>query len=251
MRMNAENTCGKQNSEMNFVTLGKHSYKLMPSENVITELLRSVPAGVKVVAVSKTKPPEEILKVYNSGHRIFGENRVQELISKSQVLPGDIEWHLVGHLQTNKVRYIAGFISMIHSVDSLKLLLSVNAEAQKAGRVIDVLLQVYIADEETKFGLERSELISILSSPEIKTLNNTRIRGLMGIASFTDDKEKIRSEFKSLHSLFEECKSSFFQGISSFSEISMGMSGDFRIAVEEGATILRIGSLIFGERNYQ
>jgi PLP dependent protein len=220
------------------------------SENEISAFLKSVPEKVKVVAVSKTKPPEEILKVYNTGHRIFGENRVQEMISKAGQLPGDIQWHLVGHLQSNKVKHIAGFVSLIHSVDSLKLLKVIDQEAFKANRIIDVLLQVYIAAEETKYGLDRDELIELVSSPVIKSLKNVNIRGLMGIASFTEDIDRVRAEFIGLRGLFEFCRQKYFKESDTFSEISMGMSGDYKIAIEEGATIIRIGSLIFGERNY-
>lgn len=190
------------------------------------------------------------MAVYNAGHRIFGENRVQELTTKYEQLPGDIEWHLIGHLQSNKVKYIAKFVSMIHSIDSLKLLQTVNQEASKAQRIIDVLLQVYIAREETKFGLGRDEISEILLSPEIKTLENIRIRGLMGIASFTEDQEQVRAEFRQLKEIFDFCRESYFADKSYFTEISMGMSGDYKIAIEEGASIIRVGSLLFGERNY-
>jgi len=202
------------------------------------------------VAVSKTKPVEDILTVYNTGHKIFGENRVQELIGKFEILPRDIEWHLIGHLQSNKVKHIAHFVHLIHSVDSMKLLVAINHEAVKAKRIIDVLFQVYIAREETKFGLDKQELVEILSSPEIHTLENVRIRGLMGIATFTEDMSQIRSEFGTLKKLFDFCKQNFFGNSDTFSELSMGMSGDYKIAIEEGATIIRVGSLLFGERNY-
>ena len=220
------------------------------SENHIKSFLASVPKEVKVVAVSKTKPVEDILTVYNTGHKIFGENRVQELIGKFEILPRDIEWHLIGHLQSNKVKHIAHFVHLIHSVDSMKLLVAINHEAVKAKRIIDVLFQVYIAREETKFGLDKQELVEILSSPEIHTLENVRIRGLMGIATFTEDMSQIRSEFGTLKKLFDFCKQNFFCNSDTFSELSMGMSGDYKIAIEEGATIIRVGSLLFGERNY-
>ena len=202
------------------------------------------------MAVSKTKPVEDILTVYNTGHKIFGENRVQELIGKFEILPRDIEWHLIGHLQSNKVKHIAHFVHLIHSVDSMKLLVAINHEAVKAKRIIDVLFQVYIAREETKFGLDKQELVEILSSPEIHTLENVRIRGLMGISTFTEDMSQIRSEFGTLKKLFDFCKQNFFGNSDTFSELSMGMSGDYKIAIEEGATIIRVGSLLFGERNY-
>ncbi len=220
------------------------------SNSSIKEFLDTVPKNVKLVAVSKTKPNEEIMAVYNTGHKIFGENRVQELIGKYEQLPKDIEWHLVGHLQSNKVKYLAKFVHLIHSIDSLKLLVTVNQEAIKAGRVIDVLLQVYIAKEETKFGLEKHELTDILDSDEFKSLENVRIRGLMGIATYTDDTVRVREEFRQLKEIFEFCKEHYFGDKNFFSELSMGMSGDYQIAIEEGTTIIRIGSLIFGERNY-
>ena len=220
------------------------------SENDIKSFLDSIPCGVKVVAVSKTKPVEDILDVYQTGHKIFGENRVQELTDKYTQLPRDIEWHLIGHLQSNKVKYIAKFVQLIHSVDSLKLLLTVNQEAIKADRVIDVLFQLYIAKEETKFGLEKEELTEILGSPEFKYLENVRIRGLMGIATFTENMDQIRTEFRHLKEIFNACKQEYFGEKDYFSELSMGMSGDYKIAIEEGATIIRVGSLIFGERNY-
>lgn len=220
------------------------------SKNDLRVFLDSVPEDVKVVAVSKTKPLEDILQVYNAGHKIFGENRVQELISKQEKLPADIEWHLIGHLQTNKVKYIAKFVHLIHSIDNLKLLIAVNQEAIKAGRVIEVLFQVYIAKEETKFGLSKEELISILESSEFKSMHNIKVRGLMGIATFTDNMEQVRMEFRQLKEIFDFCKSVYYQDNRLFSEISMGMSGDYKLAIEEGATIIRLGSLIFGERNY-
>ena len=220
------------------------------SENEIKSFLGSIPQGIKVVAVSKTKPVEDILSVYNTGHKIFGENRVQELTQKYGQLPMDIEWHLIGHLQSNKVKYIAGFVHLIHSVDSLKLLITVDQEAVKSHRVIDVLLQVYIAREETKFGLDRNELNDLLNSPGYKTLKNIRISGLMGIATFTEDMNQVRAEFRELKEIFDFCKKEYFGEKEYFSELSMGMSGDYKIAIEEGATIIRVGSLIFGERNY-
>ena len=223
---------------------------MIPSEKQIKSFLVSIPNGVKLVAVSKTKPIEDILGLYNMGHKIFGENRVQELVSKYEQLPKDIEWHLIGHLQTNKVKPIAKIVSVIHSIDSLKLLMNVNQEAQKANRVIDVLFQIYIAKEDSKFGLDQEELFEILNSPEYKSLGNIRVRGLMGIATFTDNMDIVRNEFRSLKKIFDDCRKSYFQAIDYFSEISMGMSGDYKIAIEEGATIIRVGSLLFGERNY-
>jgi pyridoxal phosphate enzyme (YggS family) len=220
------------------------------SKSSIKSFLATVPATVKVVAVSKTKPVDSILAVYNEGHKIFGENRVQELTTKYEQLPADIEWHLIGHLQSNKVKYVAKFVQLIHSVDSLKLLIAINQEAIKANRVIDVLLQVYIAKEETKFGLDTGELYDILSSTEFEILKNVRIRGLMGIATYTDKMDQVREEFRQLKNIFENCKLKYFSDKEYFSELSIGMSGDYKIAIEEGATIIRVGSLIFGERNY-
>jgi PLP dependent protein len=221
-----------------------------PTEDNIRSFLDSIPENVKVVAVSKTKPVEDILSVYHTGHKIFGENRVQELTAKCEQLPKDIEWHLIGHLQSNKVKYVAKFIHLIHSVDSLKLLVTINQEAIKVNRVIDVLLQVYIATEETKFGLDKQEVIEILESPEYEAMKNIRITGLMGIASFSENHDQVRSEFMELKSIFDFCRQNQFAGKDYFSELSMGMSGDYKIAIEEGASIIRVGSLIFGERNY-
>ncbi|MDI3526645.1 MAG: dependent protein, partial [Tenuifilum sp.] len=209
-----------------------------------------LPSHVKLIAVSKTHPVEAIMEAYNAGHRLFGENKVQELVSKYEQMPKDIEWHLIGHLQTNKVKYIAPFVSLIHSVDSLKLLKTINKEAAKNNRVIDCLLQVHIAQEETKFGLSTQELHDILKSPELDQLNNIRICGLMGMATFTDNIQQVRNEFRNLKNIFDEVKNAYFQMESFFKEISMGMSGDYRIAIEEGSTMVRIGSNIFGHRIY-
>ena len=206
--------------------------------------------GAKLVAVSKTKPVDDILNLYQSGQRIFGENKVQELVSKYEVLPKDIQWHLIGHLQKNKVKYIAPFISMIHSVDSLELLLVINKEATKNNRNIKVLLQFHIATEETKFGLNQVEAIEILSTLKSHSLSNVTICGVMGMASFIEDTDLIRSEFRFLREIFTALKSGFFKEDTFFKEISMGMSGDYKLAIEEGSTIVRIGSAIFGERRH-
>lgn len=207
---------------------------------------KNLPPGVKLVAVSKFKPAKEIISAYNQGIRDFGENRPQELSSKYHELPGDIKWHFIGHLQTNKVKLIVDKVYLIHSVDSLKLLKEINKEAAKRGITVDILLQIYIASEESKQGLSKEELEEILI--QRAGFGNIRIRGLMGMATFTEDSEKIRGEFRYLHYLFHEIKQAYFPGESSFSELSMGMSGDYIIAAEEGSTIVRIGSLIFGER---
>jgi PLP dependent protein len=204
--------------------------------------------NVKLVAVSKTKPIESLMEAYDARQRIFGENQVQELADKYEKLPKDIEWHLIGHLQTNKVKYIAPFISLIHSVDSLKLLTEINKQALKNNRIIDCLLQVYIADEETKYGLGFDEVIELLESQEYNELKNIRIVGVMGIATNTDNQKQIKEEFYELKTLFDGLKTVYFKNEPSFKEISMGMSSDYKIAIEQGATLVRIGSDIFGER---
>jgi hypothetical protein len=204
--------------------------------------------NVTLVAVSKTKPVEDIMEAYNAGQRIFGENMVQELVDKYEELPKDIEWHLIGHLQTNKVKYIAPFISMIESVDSLKLLQEINKQALKNDRVIDCLLQIYIADEETKYGLGFDEAVELLRSEEFAELKNVRIRGLMGIATNTDNEKQIKEEFYELDTFFEGIKQSFFRKADYFDELSMGMSSDYKIAVEHGSTMVRLGSTVFGQR---
>ncbi len=190
------------------------------------------------------------MEAYNAGQRVFGENKVQEMVSKYEVMPKDIEWHLVGHLQTNKVKYIAPFVNLIHSVDSIKLLGVINSEAEKGERVIDCLLQVYIASEETKFGLSADEVDVILKSSEYQQMKNIRVVGLMGMASFTDNTNIVRTEFHSLTTTFNRVKETYFNGIPSFKVLSMGMSGDYTLAIEEGSTMVRIGSSIFGARNY-
>ncbi len=215
----------------------------------IKKLSAELPSEVKIVAISKTRTPDEIMKLYESGYRLFGENKVQELVSKKQALPGDIEWHMVGHLQSNKVKFIAPFVSLIHSVDSLKLLKTINKEAKKNKRVIDCLLQIHIALEESKFGFSDEEVMSFLKEFSPDEFKWTRIRGLMGMATFSDDQDLIRSEFRILAGLFEVIRNTFFPADPLFNELSMGMSGDYRIAAEEGSTMVRIGSLIFGERN--
>lgn len=214
----------------------------------IRSLTDEIPSSVKLVAVSKTKPAEIILEAYNSGQKIFGENRVQELIEKHSILPGDIEWHMIGHLQSNKVKYFIHFVSLIHSVDSFKLLKVINVESEKQNRITKCLIQVHIASEESKFGFSEDEVCEMLDSAEFRKLHNVRICGLMGMASFTDDVFQVRREFKRLNSFFCDIRAKFFQTDESFKELSMGMSGDFKIAIEEGSTIVRLGSLIFGER---
>jgi PLP dependent protein len=215
----------------------------------IISIKQQIPKSVKLVAVSKTKPVSDILEACNAGHKCFGENRVQELLQKKDLLPRDIEWHLIGHLQTNKVRSIVPFISMIQSVDSFKLLKVIDSEALIVHRKIDCLLQIHIAEEETKFGFSMNELHDMILSEGFSKLNSVRLCGVMGMATFTDDNDRIRNEFRFLHRCFEELKGKYFLHDGEFKEISMGMSGDFLIAVEEGSTMIRIGSLIFGERN--
>lgn len=204
--------------------------------------------NVKLIAVSKTKTAEEIMEAYQAGQRDFGENQVQELLEKQSQLPKDINWHLVGHLQTNKVKSIAPFISLIHSVDSLKLLQEINKQALKNNRVIDCLLQIYIADEDTKFGLDFDEAVELLRSEEFAHLKNIRITGLMGIATNTENPKLIGEEFYELKTLFKGLKQSFFRKDDHFKEISMGMSSDYKIAIEQGSTMVRLGSNIFGKR---
>lgn len=215
----------------------------------INYLKQQLPPSVKLVAVSKTKPESEILEAYNSGHKIFGENRVRELVQKKENLPSDIEWHMIGHLQGNKVRQIVPFISLIHSADSFRLLKTIGHEASRINKVVDCLLQIHIAEEETKFGFSMDEIHEMIRSEEFGKLNFVRICGVMGMATFTDDSERIRNEFRYLTKCFRNLKRDYFADKPEFREISMGMSGDYQIAIGEGSTIVRIGSLIFGERN--
>lgn len=206
----------------------------------------SLPPAVTLVVISKTHPPELIMEVYNCEHRVFGENKVQEMLDKYEQLPKDIEWHLVGHLQTNKVKYIAPFVALIHSVDSLKLLQEIDKQAKKNNRVIHCLLQVYIANEETKFGMDFNEIEHLLQSGEFKQLQNIRITGLMGMATNTDNKEQIAREFRSLNTFYKKLQILNLK----LETLSMGMSSDYPIAIEEGSTMIRVGSSIFGQRNY-
>jgi PLP dependent protein len=214
----------------------------------ISLLKAKLPSLVSLVAVSKTKPACDIEIAYKAGQRIFGENRVQELLNKKDLLPSDIEWHLIGHLQTNKIKYIVPFISMIQSVDSFKLLVSIDSEAQKINRVINCLLQIHIAAEQTKFGFTFHDLNENLQSGNFQKLKNIRICGVMGMATFTSDLNQVRQEFAFLRDCFKWLKESYFNSSIDFSQISMGMSGDYELAIEEGSTMVRIGSLIFGER---
>jgi pyridoxal phosphate enzyme (YggS family) len=213
------------------------------------ELIQQL-GSTRLVAVSKTQPTEAILNLYDQGQRIFGENKVQEMVSKHEALPKDIEWHLIGHLQSNKVKYMASFVAMIHSVDSLKLLEEINRQAERNHRVINCLLQFKINDEETKFGLDQKEAFALLESASYPTLQNIRLCGVMGMASFVEDEAQIRQEFKALHQIFDALKARYFPNDDNFKEISMGMSDDYPIAVAEGSTLVRIGTLLFGARNY-
>ena len=215
----------------------------------INNIISNIPSNVKLVAVSKTKPNSDILEAYDGGCKVFGENKIQDLVKKYGELPKDIEWHMIGHLQTNKVKYIAPFISLIHAVDSIKLLKTINKEAAKNNRTIDCLIQIKIAEEETKFGMSVSDA-KVIFENNLPELSNINIIGLMGMASFSDDKNQVRNEFKYISSKFSEFKSNYFSDNSIFKEISMGMSGDYKIAIEEGSTIIRVGSTIFGHRNY-
>jgi len=218
------------------------------AEKNLTLIKNTIPEHVRLVAVSKTKPIETILEVYNAGHKVFGENKAQELIQKQPQLPKDIEWHFIGHLQSNKVKYLAPFVHCIESVDSLKLLKEINKQAVKYNRIINCLLQFHIATESSKFGLDYDEASEILQSEDYAESNNVRITGVMGMATFTNDTDLVRREFKSLKNIYQKLKKDFFTDESDFKDISMGMSGDYQIAIEEGSTIVRIGSAIFGER---
>jgi pyridoxal phosphate enzyme (YggS family) len=218
------------------------------ADNIKSLKNETTPKKVTLIAVSKTKPVADIQEAYDAGQRQFGENTVQEMVEKQEQLPKDIEWHQIGHLQTNKVKYIAPFISMIQSVDSLKLLQEINKQAEKNKRVIDCLLQIYIADEETKFGLGFDEAIELLRSEEYTALKNIRIRGLMGIATNTDKEKQLKDEFHELKTFFDGMKQSFFRKEESFDVVSMGMSSDYELAIEQGSNMIRVGSTIFGGR---
>lgn len=214
----------------------------------IQQLKKELPASVNLIAVSKTKPNADIQIAYDAGQRVFGENKVQELVDKYETLPKDIEWHLIGHLQTNKAKYIAAFVHLIHAVDSLKLLQEINKQAKKHDRIISCLLQFFIASEDTKFGFSFEEAQEMLASPEFFELKNIQIVGVMGMASFVDDNAQVEKEFNELHNYFQLLKSSVFKFNENFKEISMGMSGDYKIAIEQGSTMVRLGSTIFGSR---
>ncbi len=214
----------------------------------LKKVKNNLPENVCLIAVSKTKPVSDLQEAYHCGQRHFGENKVQEMCDKAEQLPSDIHWHLIGHLQTNKVKYIAPFVDLIHSVDSLKLLQEINKQAEKNNRIIRVLLQFHIAEEETKFGLDLEEASTMLESTSFLACKNIDVCGVMGMASFVEDEEQVRSEFRHLKSIFNRLKESYFADKDSFSEISMGMSGDYQLAIAEGSTMVRVGSTIFGGR---
>lgn len=221
----------------------------MTIENNLNAIRASIPESVTLVAVSKTMSNEAIKEAYDTGQRIFGENKVQEMVRKWESLPLDIQWHQIGHLQSNKVRMIAPFVSMIHSVDSYKLLKTIDEEAQKVGRIIPCLLQIHIAMEETKFGMNQEEVEQLIIDSRANGLTHVSLAGVMGMATFTDDVNQIKREFYSLHVLFQKLKLAFFSENETFKEISMGMSHDYLYAIENGSTLVRVGSAIFGERN--
>jgi pyridoxal phosphate enzyme (YggS family) len=218
----------------------------MVIEQNLKEIKAGLPKDVTLVAVSKTKPVADLMEAYQAGQRIFGENKIQEMFEKWREMPKDIEWQMIGHVQTNKVKVMAPFVSLIHGVDSLKLLVEINKQAQKNNRIIDCLLQMHIAEEETKFGLDQSELISLINSAEFGELKNIKIVGLMGMATFTADKNQIKKEFLFLKSVFDQLAT--VAGFEAINTLSMGMSGDYELAIECGSTLVRIGSSIFGGR---
>lgn len=222
----------------------------MSIKNRLSAFNESLPKGCQLVAVSKTHPVEAVREAYDAGQRKFGENKAQELVPKYESLPKDIEWHMIGHLQTNKVKYIAPFIHLIHSVDSPKLLEEINKQAMKAGRVIECLLQIYIANEETKFGFSESEVEDLLSKGVFQTLTHVKIQGLMGMATLTENKLQIANEFKGLKAFFEKLKARSLPTNMAMNELSMGMSSDYQEAIQNGSTLIRVGTAIFGSRDY-
>ncbi len=215
----------------------------------IQSFLEKIPENVQLIPISKTKPNDMILDARQHGFKVFGENKVQELVRKYEELPKDIQWHMVGHLQSNKMKYIAPFVHLLHGVDSFKLIKIMNKEAKKAGRILNGLFQLHIASEETKFGFSPDEIFGILDSREYAEIENVRMIGVMGMATLTNDEKVVSKEFKELYSTYRDLKSRYFQNDESFKEISMGMSGDFEIAIKEGSSMIRIGSAIFGERH--
>ena len=222
---------------------------MMIAEN-LNRVRAQIQSNTELVAVSKYHPMEELQEAYDAGQRVFGESHVQELVAKHEVLPQDIRWHFIGHLQTNKVKYIAPFVSLIHSADSVKLLREINKQGQKVERVVDVLLQLHVAEEETKFGFTPEELVAMLEDGEWRMWKFVRMVGVMAMATNTDDEEQIAEEFERVHNIFRMLKDRFFVTEEAFKEISMGMSGDYLIAQAHGSTMVRVGSMIFGERDY-
>lgn len=222
----------------------------MIAEN-LKRIKADLPAQVQLVAVSKTKPNAAILEAYEAGQRVFGENKIQEMTDKYDALPQDIEWHMIGHVQRNKVKYMAPFVALIHAVDSLRLLTEIDKQAERNNRVIPCLLQLFIADEETKFGLSEDELFELLDSEAFKALQHIKIQGLMGMATFTENQDQIRQEFSTLHHIFEKVQTYNHLPNVECKTLSMGMSNDYPIAIDCGSTMIRIGSTIFGERNYE
>jgi len=224
----------------------------MPIDQNLTEIKSQLPAHVTLVAVSKTKPVSDLMEAYNAGQRIFGENKIQEMTEKWEEMPKDIEWNMIGHVQTNKVKFMAEYVSLVHGVDSFKLLEEINKQAKKHNRVINCLLQIHIAEEETKFGLNEAELNAILNSEDFKNLENIKIVGLMGMATFTENTSQIEKEFKHLKSIFDAIRTDAINRVSNqntdFTILSMGMSGDYQLAISCGSTMVRIGSSIFGGR---
>ncbi|MEA3503909.1 MAG: YggS family pyridoxal phosphate-dependent enzyme [Bacteroidota bacterium] len=214
----------------------------------IKSVRKNISKNVTLISVSKTKPNEAIIEAYEAGERLFGENKAQEIIKKQPELPQDIQWHFIGHLQTNKVKYLTPFVSLFHSIDRAKLLKTINSEAKKSNRIVDCLLQFHIAEETTKFGLDIKEANELLKSDTYSAMENIRIIGVMGMATFTDNTDQVRREFRILKNIFTDLKKNFFADDSSFKEVSMGMSGDYKIAIEEGSTMVRVGSSIFGSR---
>jgi len=222
----------------------------MSIQQNIQEIRTHIPPQVRLVCVSKFHPNEAVMEAYDCGERIFGESKVQEMCGKYDTLPKDISWHFIGHLQSNKIKFIVPFVQLIHGVDSFQLLEEINKQALKAGKTVNCLLQIHIAQEDTKFGFSAGELLETLSVGKWKDLSGVCICGLMGMATYTDDRDQIRNEFKGLKILFDQAKTDYFKDIPSFSELSMGMSDDYQLAIEEGSTLVRIGSSIFGHRQY-
>ena len=219
------------------------NFKMSISDN-LKYLKKDLPETVVLVAVSKTKPISDLMQAYDAGQRVFGENKIQEMEAKSKLMPNDVEWHMIGHVQRNKVKYMASFVNLIHGVDSIRLLQEINKEAKKHDRVIHCLLQIKIAKEESKYGMDEKDALELLSSEELKTFKNVTIVGLMGMATFTDDHEQLSTEFQKLKNFYDQCQKNH-----PFNILSMGMSGDYQLAIAHGSTMVRIGSAIFGERN--